>query len=107
MLADSTGRGGRVDTSPPLRTGQFTLAAFVYPESGARKGIVATNVLGNNGNFALADSVADVLWFGTNANGQKLWDGRIDEVALFDRAFSDVDVTDLYEAAIEEIKSLE
>lgn len=169
VLADSSGRGGRVDISPPLRTGQFTLAAFIYPEPGARKGIVATNIRSNDGNFALgldengvllatirkrdgdlltvsgndavalhrwrhvvmtvdgqqfrlyedghlvasaacspvADSVADVLWFGTNADGNKLWDGRIDEVALFDRAFSDVDVTDLYEAAIEEMKSLE
>lgn len=169
VLADSTGRGGRVDTSPPLRTGQFTLAAFIYPEPGARNGIVATNIRSNDGNFALgldengvlqatirnrdgglltvsgdaavalhtwrhvvmavdgqqfrlyedghlvasaacspvADSVTDALWFGTNADGQQLWDGRIDEVALFDRAFSDVDVTDLYEAAIEEIKSLE
>jgi hypothetical protein len=169
VQADSSGRGGRVDISPPLRTGQFTLAAFVYLESGARNGIVATNIRSNDGNFALgldengvlqatirnrngdllsvsgdaavplytwrhvvmtvdgrqfrlyedgrlvasavcspvADSVADVLWFGTNADGQQLWDGRVDEVALFDRAFNDVDVTDLYEAAIEEIKSLE
>ncbi len=169
VLADSSGRGGRVDTSPPLRTGQFTLAAFIYPEPGAREGIVATNIRSNDGNFALgldengvlqatirnrdgglltvsgdaavalhtwrhvvmtvdgqqfrlyedghlvasaacspvADSVTDVLWFGTNADGQQLWDGRIDEVALFDRAFSDVDVTALYEAAIEEIKRLE
>ena len=155
--------------SPPLQTGQFTLAAFVYLEPGARHGTVATNIRSNDGNFALgldengvlqgtirdrdgdllsvsgdaavalhtwrhvvmtvdgqqfrlyedghlvasaacspvADGVADVLWFGTNADGQKLWNGRIDEVALFDRAFSDVDVTDLYEAAIEEIKRLE
>jgi hypothetical protein len=169
VLADSSGRGGRVDTSPPLRTGQFTLAAFVYPEPAARNGIVATNIRSNDGNFALgldengvllatirnrdgdllavsgdaevalhtwrhivmtvdgqqfrlyedghlvassacspiADSKADVLWFGTNADGKKLWDGRIDEVALFDRAFSDVDVTDLYEAAMEEINKLE
>jgi hypothetical protein len=169
VLAESMGRGVRVDTSPPLRTGQFTLAAFVYLESGARNGIVATNIRSNDGTFGLgldengvlqamirnrdgdlltvsgdaavalhtwhhvvmtvdgnqfrlyedgrlvasaacspvADSEADVLWFGTNADGQKLWDGRIDEVALFDRSLSDVDVTDLYQAALEEIERLE
>jgi hypothetical protein len=53
VLAESTGRGGRVETSPPLRTGQFTLAAFVYLESGTRNGIVASNIRSNDGNFGL------------------------------------------------------
>jgi hypothetical protein len=53
VLAESTGRGGRVETSPPLRTGQFTLAAFVYLESGTRSGIVASNIRSNDGNFGL------------------------------------------------------
>ena len=51
----------------------------------------------------LADSDADVLWFGTDLDGLSLWDGRIDEVALFDRAISDAEVTNLYQAALEEI----
>jgi hypothetical protein len=165
VLADSMGRGGRVDTSPPLRTRQFALAAFVYLESGARNGIVATNIRSNDGNFALgldengvlqatirssdgdllsvsgdapvelrtwrhvvmtadgqqfrlyedghlvasapcpplADSETDMLWFGTDAEGLRLWDGRIDEVALFDRSLSDAEVTNLYQTALEEI----
>lgn len=165
VLADSTGRGGRVDTSPPLQTGQFTLTAFVYLESNTHDGVVATNIQNDVGNFALAldekgflratvrdsngdlssvtsdapvelhtwlhvvmtadgkqlrlyedgrqmasapcstvaDNEADVLWFGTDSDGLSLWDGRIDEVALFDRAISDAEVTDLYQAALEEI----
>ncbi len=169
VLADSSGRGGRVDIPPPLRTGQFTLAACVYLEAGARNGIVATNIRSNHGNFALgldengflqatirnrdgdllsvsgeaavalhtwrhvvmtvdgqqfrlyedghlvasaacspvADSVADVLWFGTNADGKNLWDGRIDEVALFDRTLSDAEVTELYQSALGEMENSE
>ncbi len=165
VLGDSVGRGGRVDTSPPLQTGQFTLTAFVYLESNARGGTVATNIQNDVGNFALAldeqgflratvrvsngdlqsvsseapvelhtwrhvvmsadgkhlrlyedghqvastpcspvaDSDADVLWFGTDSDGLSLWDGRIDEVALFDLAISDAEVTNLYQAALEEI----
>jgi hypothetical protein len=169
ILADSTGRGGRVDPPPVFRTGQFTLAVFVYLESPAPGGTVATNISGDEGNFALsldqngsvqatvrndvgelqnlssdallplqawrqlvmtvdgerlhlyedgrqvasapcspvADSEADVLWFGTDSDGLKLWDGRIDEVALFDWALSDGDVRDLYQAALEEIRQPE
>ncbi len=51
----------------------------------------------------LADSEADVLWFGTDGNGQNLWDGRIDEVVLFNKALSIVEVTNLYQAALVEI----
>jgi hypothetical protein len=51
----------------------------------------------------LADSEADVLWFGTDADGQNLWNGRIDEVVLFDKALSNAEVTKLYQAALEEI----
>lgn len=167
VLADSTGRGGRVDSSPTLRTGQFTLTAFVYVEARARSGIVATNIQNDDGNFALtldergflratarnsdgdllsvtgeslvelqtwrhivmtvdaqrlslyedgrlvasspcvplADSDADILWFGTDADGLHLWDGRIDEVALFDRALSEAEVTELYQAALQEMRN--
>ena len=36
-----------------------------------------------------------------------LWDGRIDEVALFDRALSEAEVTELYQAALEEMENSE
>jgi hypothetical protein len=51
----------------------------------------------------LAESDADVLWFGTNADGENLWNGRIDEVVLFDKALSNTEVKNLYQAALEEI----
>ena len=163
--ARSTGRGGRVDSPPPLSTGQFSLAVFVYLETGARAGTVAANIRGDDGNFALSldengliqattrnsdrelqsiasDSVlplttwrhfvmtadgnqlrlyedgqlvastqcallttsdSETVWFGTAADGSELWNGRIDELALFDRALSDRDIADLYQAALEEM----
>ena len=53
--ADSTGRGGRVDSPPPLTTGQFTLAVFVYLEDvNTHGGMVATNIRDDEGNFALS-----------------------------------------------------
>ena len=169
VLADSSGRCGRVDAPPPLQTGQFTLTAFVYLEAKAHDGIVATNIWNEGGNFALAlnekdclratvrnsdgnlvsvsgtasvalqswrhivmtvdgqrfalyedgrlvasapclplaESKSDALWFGTDADGLNLWDGRIDEVALFDRALSDVEVAELYQAAVEEMENSE
>lgn len=169
VLADSMGRGGRVDTSPPLRTGRFTLSAFVYLEASAPNRVVANTLRTDGGSFALAldengllratvrtrdgdlltvsgdtaialhrwrhvvmtvdgqrlslyedgrlvasspcplltNSKDDVLWFGTDANGQNLWDGRIDEVVLFDKALSIEEVTNLYRAALEEIGELE
>jgi ferric-dicitrate binding protein FerR (iron transport regulator) len=165
VRADSMGRGGRVGTSPSLRTGRFTLSAFVYLEASAPNGVVAKTLRADGGYFALgldemgllqatvrtrdgdfrtvsgdtrialhtwrhvvmavdgqrlslyedgrlvasspcsliADSEADVLWFGTDAIGQNLWDGRIDEVVLFDRALGIVEVNNLYQAALEEI----
>jgi hypothetical protein len=165
VLADSIGRGGRVDRTPSLRTGQFTLSAFVYVETNAPNGIVANTIRADDGNFTLAlnemgaleatvrnrdgdlqtvsgdraialqawrhvvmtvdgqrlclyedgrlvasspcpllaESEADVLWFGTNADGQNLWNGRIDEVGLFDKALNNAEVTKLYQAALEEI----
>jgi len=165
VLADSTGRGGRVDSPPPLRKGQFTLAVFVYLESRAANGTVATNIQGKEGNFALslnesgsiqatvrntdgdlqsvssdvefplqkwchlvltadgeqlqiyengqlvvssalsliADNKSNSLWFGTDADGVQLWDGRVDELALFDKALSKQDVQDLFRAALDEL----
>jgi hypothetical protein len=165
VKADSTGRGGRVDSPPPLGTGDFTLAVFVYLESQAPGGTVATNIHGAAGNFGLAlddkgrlqatirrgdgalravtgdallplttwrhlvmtadgsqlkiyedgqlvaktpctkmaASESEAVWFGTDAGGLGLWNGRIDELALFDRALSEKDIGDLYQAAREEI----
>ncbi|KAA5542702.1 iron dicitrate transport regulator FecR [Roseiconus nitratireducens] len=165
VLADSTGRGGRAESPPPLRTGAFTLVAFVYLESRAKNATVATDIRRDQGSFTLAlnqsgfvqatvrDAEGDLrsvasesllplrtwchismtvdgdqlrlyndgrlvaasssaplaghdaksLWFGTDPDGLHLWDGRIDEVALFDKALSDVQITDLYQAALEEI----
>lgn len=166
ILADSIGRGGLVESPPPLRTGEFTLAAFVYLESRASNAIVATNIQGDEGSFALslnengfvqatvrnaegdlrsvsaeellplrtwchlamavdgdqlrlyndgqlvttsssgplARDEAKSLWFGTDPGGLQLWDGRIDEVALFDKALSNSEITELYSAARKEIR---
>ncbi len=163
--AGSTGRGGRVNTPPPLGTGRFTLAAFVYLEARAPDVTVATNIRGGTGNFALsldenrlpqvtvremdgelrsvasntplslttwhhlvvtadgdqlrlyedgqpvasahcesmATSVNEPVWFGTDADGLGLWNGRIDELALFDKALSDKNIAELYQAALEEM----
>jgi hypothetical protein len=51
----------------------------------------------------LATSESDPIWFGTNASTTQVWDGRIDEVALFDRALDDDEVLTLYRLAQEEI----
>ncbi len=163
--ADSTGRGGRVDSPPVFNTGQFTLTAFVFLEESAKSGMVATNSNGESGNFAvsldengmlqaaircsdgevnvaagssilplktwrhvgvtadgeqlqfyedgrlvaiapctaLATSDSDTLWFGTDASATQVWDGRIDEVALFDRALTAEEIEALYRTAQEEI----
>lgn len=165
VRADSTGRGGRVDSPPPLGTGQFTLAVFVYLETRSPDATVATNILDEEGNFALsldddgvlkatvrnrdgelrsiasdavltlttwrhivvtadggqlriyedgqlvasgecgmmANSDSETVWFGTDADGFGLWNGRIDELALFDKALSDKDIADLYQAALDEM----
>ena len=52
---------------------------------------------------ALAASDSDTVWFGTNAEATQVWDGRIDEVALFDRALNDEEIAALYRTAQEEI----
>ncbi len=81
VRADSTGRGGRVDSPPPLGAGEFTLAVFVYLETPSHEGTVATNIRGDEGNFALS----------------------LDELVLFDKALNDKDIVDLYQAAQEEM----
>ncbi|MEW4486494.1 LamG-like jellyroll fold domain-containing protein [Thalassoglobus sp. JC818] len=166
--ADSTGRGGRVDSPPAWNTEQFSLTVFVYLEEASHIGTVATNLNDERGNFslsldesgklqatikdrdgdlisltgdssldlkswrhvvvtvdgeavsffeegklvastpfkALAVSESDPLWFGTDASLTDVWNGRIDEVALFDRALSADEVASLYRTAQEEIARL-
>ncbi len=163
--ADSTGRGGRVDSPPALRTGQFSLIVFVYLEAPAHSAMVATNLHDRQGNFGLSldengtlqtairinngdvssiagDSVlplktwrhivvtadgehlqlyedgklvaskpcaavaasdSETVWFGTDVKATRVWDGRIDEVALFDRALNVEEIAALYRTAQEEI----
>lgn len=165
VRADSTGRGGRVDSPPPLNSGQFTLVVFVYLESEAHGGTVATNMRGDEGSFALsldergvlqavignadgdvcsvagdvilpigtwrhvavtadderlqiyedgrlvastpcgtmAASDSDTVWFGTDAESAGLWDGRIDELALFGKALTEREISELYRIAKEEM----
>lgn len=43
---------------------------------------------------------SEPIWFGTDSGGVALWDGRIDEVALFDRALTSAEVAKLYKAAL-------
>ncbi len=170
VKADSAGRGGRVDTSAQLETGQMTLVVFVYlEEQSASDAIVATNLSRAHGNFELSvdsdgliratirgadgelttvrgttslspktwlhvvmttngnslalyedgqavasapcDSLADSLskqptWFGTDGNSTHLWNGRLDEVAIFDRALTQQDVSELFQNASDEIAGL-
>ncbi len=163
--ADSTGRGGRVDSPPALSTGQFSLTVFVYLEATAHSAMVATNLHDGHGNFglsldengllqaairtsdgeitsitgnsvlpqktwrhvvvaadgeqlqlyedgqlvasnpcaAVADSDSDTVWFGTDAKATQVWDGRLDDVALFDRALAADEIAALYRTAQEEI----
>ncbi len=165
---DSSGRGGRVDSPPPLTTAQFSLTAFVYRESPAQNSLVATNFSAERGNFAVSlnengllqatirtkdggetsitggssvpqefwrhivvtadgqqlkiyedgklvasapcteivTSDSDTIWFGTDENSNRVWDGRIDEMVLFDRALTEAEVAALYRTAQEEIDSL-
>lgn len=51
----------------------------------------------------VAASDSDTVWFGTDASATQVWNGRIDEVALFDRALNEEEVAALYRTAQEEI----
>lgn len=164
VLAESSGRGGFVQSGPPLSTGQLTLVAVVYAESLPPGGTVVTNISDNGGNFSLTLDQAGLfkaevrtedgklascsstsppplktwyqvvvtadgdqlklyedgrlvastecsmlksadsgpIWFGTGSEAVELWDGRIDEVTLFDRAINASEVAALYEAALYE-----
>jgi hypothetical protein len=50
---NSTSRGGRVDQPPPLDRGQVSLVVFVYLESPCPGSVIASNLNGSTGNFAL------------------------------------------------------
>lgn len=163
--ADSTGRGARVDSPPPLATGRFSITVFVYLEAPAHNAVVVTNLHDGQGNFglfldengllhasirssdgkvsstaggsvlplktwrhitvtadgdqikffedgalvasqpcnAMASGNSGLVWFGTDADAAQVWDGRIDEVALFDRALNKEEITALFRTAQEEI----
>ena len=52
---------------------------------------------------AMAASDSETFWFGTDAEATRVWDGRLDEVALFNRALTEEEVAALYRTAQEEI----
>lgn len=169
VLADSSGRGGIVKSAPPLQSGEFTLAAFVFLENRAHSAVVVTNIQRDTGSFSLelnergflqatvrdsagelrstsadallplrtwchivmtvdgeqlrlygdgrlaastmsaplSSNVSTSLWFGTDSDAVRLWDGRIDEVALFDKALDDAQISELYQAALEQMGKTE
>ncbi len=51
----------------------------------------------------MAPGKQDTIWIGTNATATALWDGRIDELSLFDRALRTKSITDLYQVAREQV----
>ena len=53
----------------------------------------------------VAATDSEAVWFGTDPDGAGLWDGRIDELAMFDRALSGAEIAALYRAALEEMAS--
>ena len=55
----------------------------------------------------MAACESETVWFGTDADGFGLWDGRIDELALFDRALTAEDIAALCQAAREETAETE
>ncbi|MCS7469999.1 FecR domain-containing protein [Stieleria sp. ICT_E10.1] len=52
---------------------------------------------------ALAATDTETLWFGTDARAIQVWGGRIDEVALFDKALTKEEIAALYLTAQEEL----
>jgi hypothetical protein len=53
--------------------------------------------------ISVATTNAETVWFGTNANARRVWCGRIDELALFDKALTKEEIAALYFTAQEEI----
>ena len=50
---------------------------------------------------SLSNKPSPSLVIGTKPSGRKRWEGRIDEVALFDKALSTEEIRELYETAVE------
>ena len=48
----------------------------------------------------MAVSGSETVWFGTDAEGTGLWDGRIDELAMFDKALADNEIVSLHQTAL-------
>lgn len=51
----------------------------------------------------LAVSDSQTIWFGTDPAATRVWHGRIDEVAFFDRPLDSEEVANLYETAQDEV----
>lgn len=54
---------------------------------------------------AMSDVNAEAMWFGTNSDGTELWNGRIDELAIFDKSLSDAEANALFRTAVEQVTS--
>lgn len=52
---------------------------------------------------SVAATNAEAVWFGTDSHASRVWDGRIDELALFDKVLTKEEVAALYLTAQEEI----
>lgn len=48
----------------------------------------------------MAASDSETVWFGADAEGTRLWDGHIDELAMFDKALGDNEIAGLHQAAL-------
>ncbi len=64
-------------------------------------------LVGSKSLSTMARDDQSAIWFGTNANMAGMWDGRIDEVAFFDRVLHPMDVTALYQAALSQVSASE
>ncbi|TWT80287.1 hypothetical protein CA13_17000 [Planctomycetes bacterium CA13] len=56
---------------------------------------------------SMATSVEETVWFGTDTDGLGLWNGRIDELALFDKALSDKNIAKIYLTTREDLTARE
>lgn len=54
---------------------------------------------------AIAAGNSEPVWFGTDRTDRALWDGRIDELALFKRALSSDEVRGLHAAVLDTIRT--
>ena len=52
---------------------------------------------------AMSGVNVEAMWFGTNSKGTALWNGRIDELAIFDKSLSDAEVNALFRTAVEQV----